>query len=165
MGKVKVASELTAVLDGMQEDVESRKEGGQDIPSPAGISIPRLRAMVNGRVITSEDDGYDQARTIFYGGFDRRPTVIVRAADASDVSRVVLLAQETGLELAVRSGGHSLAGHSVSHGGIVLDLRNVWSLEIDTPGRTAWVQTGATVGECTSAAGAYGYATGFGDTA
>ena len=54
---------------------------------------------------------------------NRRPAAIVRAKDAADVSRVVTLARETGLELAVRSGGHSLAGHSVSEGGIVLDLR------------------------------------------
>ena len=80
----------------------------------AGISISRLRAQVRGRVFTPDDPGYDQARTIFYGGFDRRPQVIVEAAD---VAWVVALARETGLELAVRSGGHSPAGHSVVDGG------------------------------------------------
>src|SRR6266852_4862062 len=77
-----------------------------------GISISQLRAVVKGRVIAPEDAGYAEARTVFYGGIDRRPTVIVRPADASDVARVVSLARETGLELAVRSGGHSTAGHS-----------------------------------------------------
>jgi FAD/FMN-containing dehydrogenase len=89
---------------------------------PTSISIPSLRASIRGRVIAPEDLAYDQARTIFYGGFDRHPAVIVRVADAGDVSRVVSLARETGLELAVRSGGHSVAGQSVSEGGIVLDL-------------------------------------------
>jgi len=148
----------------MKEDAESKKEGSSDRFAPAGISIPRLRATLNGRVITPEDAEYDSVRTVFYGGFDRRPAVIVRAADPSDVSRVVLLAREAGLELAVRSGGHSVAGHSVSHGGIVLDLADMRALQIDTDRRTAWAQAGLTAGEYTAAAGAHGLATGFGDT-
>src|ERR671911_185049 len=103
----------------------------------------------------------DEARTVFYGGFDRRPALIVRAEDATDVSRVVKLARESGLELAVRSGGHSVAGHSVSDGGIVLDLSEMKNLEIDVEGRTAWAQTGLTAGEFTDAAGAPGLPTGF----
>jgi FAD/FMN-containing dehydrogenase len=129
------------------------------------ISIPRLRAALNGRVITPDDAGYDQARTVFYGGFDRRPAAIVRVADASDVARVVELARESGLELAIRSGGHSLAGHSVSDGGIVLDLSAMKALDIDPERRTAWAQTGLTAGEYTTKTHAYGLATGFGDTA
>jgi len=129
-----------------------------------GISIPRLRAVLNGRVIAPDDAGYDKARTVFYGGIDRRPAVIVRVADATDVSRVVSLARETGLELAVRSGGHSGAGHGVSEGGIVLDLSDMRALHIDAERRTAWAETGLTAGEYTAAAGAHGLATGFGDT-
>ena len=68
------------------------------------------------------------------------------------------------MELAIRSGGHSLAGHGVSDGGIVLDLSAMRALQIDAEGRTAWAQTGLTAGEYTAAAGAYGLATGFGDT-
>jgi FAD/FMN-containing dehydrogenase len=129
------------------------------------ISIPQLRAALNGRVITPKDAGYDQARTVFYGGFDqRRPAAIIRAADATEVARVVELARETGLELAVRSGGHSNAGHGVTDGGIVLDLGEMRALEIDAAGRTAWAQTGLTAGEYTTAAGVHGLATGFGDT-
>jgi FAD/FMN-containing dehydrogenase len=128
-------------------------------------SIPRLRAALNGRVITPDDAAYDHARTVFYGGFDQRPAAIVRVADATDVSRVVSLARETGSELAVRSGGHSLAGHGVSDGGIVLDLGAMRALDIDVEGRTAWAETGLTAGAYTTAAGAYGLATGFGDTA
>jgi FAD/FMN-containing dehydrogenase len=84
--------------------------------------------------------------------------------DANEVSSVVSLARETGLELAVRSGGHSLAGHGVSEGGIVLDLSALKALQIDVEGRTAWAQTGLTAAEYTTAAGAQGLATGFGDT-
>lgn len=134
-----------------------------DVAQP-NISIARLRAIVNGQVIAPDDAGYDAARTVFYGGLDRRPAVIVRVTDASDVSRVVLYAHETGAELAIRSGGHSAAGHSVSHGGIVLDLSAMKALQIDAERRTAWAETGLTAGEYTTAAGEYGLATGFGDT-
>ncbi len=130
----------------------------------ATLSIPQLRTVLNGRVIAPDDAGFDKARTLFYGGFDRRPAVIVRAADETDVSHVVSLARETGMKLAVRSGGHSLAGHSVSEGGIVLDLSDMRALDIYPERRTAWAQTGLTAAEYTTAASAYGLATGFGDT-
>jgi FAD/FMN-containing dehydrogenase len=133
-------------------------------PSHPASSIPRLRAALDGRVIAPDDAGYDRARALFYGKFDRRPAAIVRPTDATQVARVVSLARETGLELAVRSGGHSLAGHSVTDGGIVLDLADLRSLEIDAQRRTAWAQSGLTAGQYTAAAGAYGLATGFGDT-
>jgi FAD/FMN-containing dehydrogenase len=128
------------------------------------MSIPRLRTLFDGRVIAPQDAGYDEARTVFYGGIDHRPALIVRASDATDVSRVISLAREAGTELAVRSGGHSLAGHSVSDGGIVLDLSRMKAFELDVERRTAWAETGLTAGEYTTAAGAYGLATGFGDT-
>ncbi|RIH88716.1 FAD-binding oxidoreductase [Calidithermus roseus] len=128
------------------------------------LSIPQLRSAFDGRVIGPEDADYGQARTVFMGGFDLRPAVIIRAANADDVARTISLAQETGLELAVRSGGHSAAGHSSSDGGIVLDLRDMKALDIDVAGRTAWAEAGLTAGEYTVATGAHGLATGFGDT-
>src|SRR3954464_2530358 len=128
------------------------------------IPLSDLRAELNGNVIAPEDPGYDDARGVFFTGFDRRPAVIVRAGDASDVSRVVNLARETGAELAVRSGGHSRAGHGTSEGGIVLDLSAMNAVEIDADGRTAWAQTGVTAGDYTKATGEHGLATGLGDT-
>ena len=126
--------------------------------------VRELRARLDGRVIAPDDAGYEKARTVFYRSVDRRPAMIARPADASEVSRVVSLARETGAELAVRSGGHSLAGHGVSEGGIVLDLSDMRAVEIDSDGRTAWAQTGLNAGDYTTAAGAHGVATGFGDT-
>ncbi len=128
------------------------------------ISISQLRDTMKGRVIAPGDAEYDKARTVFVGGIDRHPAVIVRVADNSDVARVIALARETGLELAVRSGGHSSAGHSVTEGGIVLDLGDMRALDIDVNRRTAWAQTGLTAAAYTTAAGAKGLATGFGDT-
>jgi FAD/FMN-containing dehydrogenase len=128
------------------------------------VPIADLRRSVAGRVLAPGDDGYDQARTIAYGGFDQRPAAIVRVADAQDVACVVRVAADTGVELAVRSGGHSPAGHSTTEGGLVLDLRDMKRLEIDIEGRTAWAETGITAGGYTVAAAEHGLATGFGDT-
>lgn len=134
------------------------------VPNSSTISIPKLRNTLHGHVITPGDPGYDEARGVFYGGIDRRPAVIVKVNDAADVSRVIDLARETGLPLAVRSGGHSVAGHSVCDDGIVLDLSNMRDLQVDVDGRTAWAETGLTAGEFTTAVAAHGLAVGFGDT-
>ena len=125
--------------------------------------LGELRAVVAGRVFAPGTVGYDRARTVSYG-IDRRPAAIVRARSATDVSRVVRLARERGLELAVRSGGHSPAGHGTTDGGIVLDLAGLKSLDIDARRRTAWAGAGLTAGEYTAATAAHGLATGFGDT-
>src|ERR671917_483403 len=132
--------------------------------SPGTDPVSELRALFDGRAIVPEDAAYDAARAVFYGSRNRRPAAIVRAKDAADVSRVVTLAREKGLELAVKSGGHSLAGHSVSEDGIVLDLSRMKGIEVDVEARTAWAETGLTAAEYTSAVGAHGLATGFGDT-
>ena len=130
----------------------------------ATASIEQLAADFNGRVISPDDGEYEQARAVFYRSHDRRPAVIVRPASATAVSQVVSLARENALELAVRSGGHSLAGHGVTEGGIVLDLSDLKGLDLDVEERTAWAQTGLTASEYTAAAGKHGLATGFGDT-
>jgi len=161
MEQAVMAPEMEAVLDDRKED--DVKKGGKVVALESTL-IPQLRASVKGRVIAPGDAGYDKARTVVLGGIDRRPAAIVRVADASDVSCVVLLARETGLELAVRSGGHSAAGHSASEGGIVIDLADMKALEIDAEQHTTWAQTGLTAGEYTTAVGAHGLATGFGDT-
>ena len=127
------------------------------------LSSPQL-ADIKGQIIGPDDAGYDEARTVFAGHIDRRPALIVRAADADDVARVIAFARETDAELAVRSGGHSGAGHGVSEGGIVLDVAELNSLEIDFEHRTAWDGAGLTAGAYTAAAAEHGLATGFGDT-
>jgi FAD/FMN-containing dehydrogenase len=128
------------------------------------LSIPALRSTVRGRVIAPNDADYDKARMVFLGDVDRRPVVIIRPVDADDVATVIALAGETGLDLAVRSGGHSAAGHGVADGGIVLDLGDMRSIDIDVDGQTVWAQTGLTAAELSTALGAHGLAVGFGDT-
>ncbi|HEX6934890.1 MAG TPA: FAD-binding oxidoreductase [Actinomycetes bacterium] len=128
------------------------------------VFLQDLRSRLQGRALGPEDAGYDEARTIMAGGFDPRPAVIVRPAVDADVALTVALARQSGLPLAVRSGGHSGAGHSTADGGIVLDLRDMRAISIDVEGRTAWAEAGLTAGEFTAAAGAHGLAVGFGDT-
>jgi FAD/FMN-containing dehydrogenase len=132
-------------------------------PDPSQFHL-QLGDDLRARVVARGDLAYDKSRAVFFRGFDCRPAAIVRAADATDVSRVVSLARDTGLELAVRGGGHSYAGHGTCDGGIVLDLSQMRALDIDVEGSTAWAETGLTAGAYTAAVGAHGLATGFGDT-
>ena len=132
--------------------------------STTSVPIAQLRSSFDGRVTGPGDAGYDQARKVFYGKWDRHPAAVVRPTSAEEVARVVTLAASSGTELAVRSGGHSLAGHSVSDGGIVLDLAELTALDIDLEGRTAWAQTGLTAAAYSAQVGEHGLATGFGDT-
>jgi hypothetical protein len=127
-------------------------------------TISDLRATLSGRVITPTDPEYDQARRLFYGGMGRHPALIIRVAKDTDVARVIALARDTGLDLGVRSGGHSIPGHSVPEGGIVLDLADMRALDIDAEARTAWAEAGLTAAEYTNATATHGLATGFGDT-
>ena len=96
------------------------------------LSIDRLRDAVNGSVIGPDDADYDAQRTVMYGGIDptaggHRPRRRCEPTSPPSID----VARETGLELAVRSGGHSGAGHSTTDGGIVLDLRDLKAIDID----------------------------------
>lgn len=132
------------------------------ITEPANLSVSRMREVIKGEVITPDDPGYDEARKLYYGA-DRRPAVIIRPADADEVAYVISVARDTDTELAVRGGGHSLAAHSVSDGGIVLDLSAMKGMHVDIEERTVWAQTGLTAAELTKALGDHGLAVGFGD--
>jgi len=127
------------------------------------ISSDQLSAQLTGRVIAPGDPDYDAARTVVPGGYDRRPALIARVANAVDVARAIAAARESGLELAVRSGGHSSAAHGVVDDGLVIDVSEMKGLTIDAEDRTAWAETGLTAGEYTAAAGDLGLATPFGD--
>jgi FAD/FMN-containing dehydrogenase len=159
----RVARSVDECGTGGRSNPTARQEGCV-MHARTDIAIDELRAAVRGRVIDPHDEGYDEARTPFYGGIDRRPAAIVVVADDRDVARVVTFARESGAELAVRSGGHSVLGHSVSDGGIVLDLREMRAIELDVGRREAWAQTGLTAGEYSKAVGEQGLVTGFGDT-
>jgi FAD/FMN-containing dehydrogenase len=134
------------------------------VTDPAAQAIESLRASIAGRVITTADPDYDAARAVLFGAFDARPAAIARVTGPDDVAHTIGVARECRLELAVRSGGHSAAGHSTTDGGLVIDLRELKDLDIDVDGRTAWAGTGLTAAEYTTATAEHGLATGFGDT-
>jgi FAD/FMN-containing dehydrogenase len=128
------------------------------------LDLDALRSRIAGRVIGPNDDDYETARAVMYGGIDRHPAAIVRVAGVDDIREVIETARETGLELAVRSGGHSAKGDSTTEGGIVLDLADMATIEIDPAAKTAWVGGGATALAVAEAAAKHGLAIGFGDT-
>ena len=128
------------------------------------VPVSDLRDSVGVRSLAPGEPGYDEARVVGLGGLDPRPALIVRPTTDEEVARAVTHARRTGLPLAVRSGGHSGAGHSTADGGIVVDLRDMKRLDIDPESRTAWAETGLTAREFTEAAAAHGLAVGFGDT-
>jgi FAD/FMN-containing dehydrogenase len=146
-------------------DVKNVRSDSKHNAAKGEIALAEIRRAVRGQVIVPGDAAYEESCTVFYGGIDKKPRLVIRPVDAADVAHTVSLARENGLELAVRSGGHSSAGHSLSDGGVVLDLRDMKALHIDPASRTAWAQTGLTAGEYTAAADAYDLATGFGDAA
>ncbi len=133
--------------------------------SHATVDLRRLRLELAGEVIGPDDAAYETARTVFLPTVDRRPAAIVRPVDDAAVAAVVELARETGLELAVRGGGHSMAGHGTTEGGLVLDLAWLDGLEVDPDARVATAAAGLTAGQVTKEAGEHGLSIGFGDTA
>ena len=139
-------------------------EGMTDTTTDLPSALAALREAVHGRVVVPGEDDYDELRRSRYGTVDPTPAAVVLAADAGDVVAVVLLARETGVELAVRSGGHSAAGHGTSQDGLVLDLRGLDSLDVDVEAGAAWVGAGVTTGAYTKAVAQHGLATPFGDT-
>lgn len=127
--------------------------------------LPTLNGKFSGATVTPADADYDAFREIAIGGIDPRPGAILRPRTAADVAAAVAFARDNKLELAVRSGGHSGAGHSTTAGGVVIDLRDMKKLEIDEAAKTAWAETGLTAGEVSAAVTAKGLAIGFGDAA
>ena len=87
-----------------------------------GVSVEPLRGRVRGQVLTAGDDGYDQARAVHNGMFDKRPLALLRAEQVADVIAGVNFARDNGLDLSVRDGGHSAPGYGTNDGGLVIDL-------------------------------------------
>jgi hypothetical protein len=127
-------------------------------------ALAELRTRLRGRVLVPGEPEFAPANEVALGGITATPAAIARVTDAAYVSAVVAAARDTGLELAIRSGGHSGAAHGTTDGGLVLDVRGLRELEIDAAARTAWVGSGLTAGEVTAALAEHGLAIGFGDT-
>jgi FAD/FMN-containing dehydrogenase len=130
-------------------------------------SITDLRQRHRGPVIGPDDAGYDPARITFNGMIDRRPELIARPLDVDDVVSAVRYAVDAGLPIAVRGGGHSVAGHCIGDGAVVVDLRLMRYVSVDPDGRTATCGAGALWEDLDPACLRHGLATPggtFGDT-
>ncbi len=110
-------------------------------------------------LLTSADPGYDDARRVWNGAIDRRPAAIARCARADDVVAALRLARERGLLVAVRGGGHGVAGLAVCDDGLVIDLSPMRGISVDPRARTARAQAGVLWGELDAATQAHGLAT------
>lgn len=124
--------------------------------------IDSLRSRLTGQLVTPDSADYDDARATLYG--ERMPLAVVHVVTAEDVAITVDFARDNGLPLSVRSGGHSLAGHSVVDGAIVVDFRRMKRVTIDPEARLARVQAGATSGDLAGPASEHGLALSTGDT-
>jgi len=119
------------------------------------LQIPGFR----GEVITADHHDYDEARAVWNGTVDRRPRVIARCRGTADVAAAVRFARDRGLEIAVRGGGHNVAGTAVCDDGIVIDLSAMRAVSVDPVARTALVQGGALWGDVDHETQAHGLAT------
>lgn len=106
-----------------------------------------LASEVAGEVILPDGAGYDEARVVFNGMIDKRPAAIVRCAGTEDVVAAVNFARELGLVVAVRSGGHSVAGMSICDDGLLIDLSGMKSIDVDPKAKTAEAGGGVLWGE------------------
>jgi FAD binding domain/Berberine and berberine like len=132
--------------------------------SATDIDFATLAARATGAVVTPDDAAYDEERKLFPGDLDRHPTAMVRVVDSADVAAAIDFATTAGVEFTVRSGGHSPLGAGVVDDGLVIDVRDLDNIDIDTDARTAWVGSGVTAADFTTAAGEHGLVLGFGDT-
>ena len=121
--------------------------------------IEDLRASLRGAVLLPGDEGYDRARRIWNGAFDRHPAVIARCAGGADVIQTVNFGRTHDLLVAVRGGGHSFSGQSVCEGGLMIDLSAMRSIRVDPLGRTARLEPGVLLSEFDREAQAFGLAT------
>jgi FAD/FMN-containing dehydrogenase len=141
----------------MADLVAKTRDGAEAAVTAEEVSD--LRAGLRGELLLPDDDGYDRARSIWNAMIDRRPALIVRAAGVADVMAAVNFAREHGLLLAVKGGGHNVAGNAVCEGGLMIDLSAMRSVRVDPRARTARAEGGATWGDFDAETQAFGLAT------
>jgi FAD/FMN-containing dehydrogenase len=123
------------------------------------MNVEELERGFSGDVLVPGRDGYDDARKIWNAMIDKRPAVIARCASVSDVVRAVRFARGAGLALAVRGGGHNIAGSALVDGGLVIDLSRMKAARVDAAARRVTVEGGATLADLDAATQAHGLAT------
>jgi FAD/FMN-containing dehydrogenase len=128
-------------------------------PSDPTADIQRLIEGFGGSVLTCTSAGYVEALIVYNAMFERRPAVIAQCSGVEDVVRALRWGRDMGLEIAIRGGGHSVAGYSMCDEGLVIDLRKMCSVRVDPVARTATASGGTLWGEFDAATYAHGLAT------
>ena len=121
--------------------------------------VAGLQSQLRGEVLQPGDESYDKARKVWNGMIDKKPALIVRCASADDVVAVVSFARENGILLAVRGGGHNVAGTAVADGGLVVDLSPMKGVQVDPERHTVRAEGGVTIGELDEETQKFGLAT------
>jgi FAD/FMN-containing dehydrogenase len=126
---------------------------------PDDAAVATFADELAGELLTPASAGYDEARAVWNAMIDRRPALIAQCVNAEDVIRAVRFAAAHDLPLAVRGGGHNIAGSGVCDGGVVIDLGRMRAIAVDAGARTARVEPGCTLADFDAAAQAHGLAT------
>lgn len=129
------------------------------MPAMPNDQLASLRAAVRGKVLLPGEPGYDQSRAIWNAMVDKRPALVVQCTGAADIAAAVAFARDNRLLLAVRGGGHNIAGKALCDDGLVIDLSPMRAVHIDTGSRRAWVEPGALLADFDHEAQACGLAT------
>ena len=131
----------------------------------SGAEVSEFRGSLRGRLLLANDEGYDQARRLWNGAFDRHPALIARCAGAADVVSAVNFARTHQLLTAVHGGGHSISGQSSCDGGLMIDLSPMKGIRVDPTHMMANAQAGVLLGELDRETQAFGLATTLGTAA
>jgi len=113
----------------------------------ADAALTALREDLVGDVFAPGDPGYDEARKVFNAMIDRRPAVIAQCVDETDVVRAVRFGRDLDLPIAVRGGGHGVAGTALNDGGLVVDLRHMRAVSVDPAAEAVRIAGGATMSD------------------
>jgi FAD/FMN-containing dehydrogenase len=145
--KLRITEDLPAII----------LSGGETILSKA--SVKDFAASLRGNVLLAHSEGYEQARSIWNGMFDKRPALIAQCSGPADVMSSIAYARDNDLLLAVRAGGHSISGKSSCEGGMMIDLTHMNSVRIEPKQQTARVESGALLGALDHESQRFGLAT------
>jgi FAD/FMN-containing dehydrogenase len=118
-----------------------------------------LQRMIQGKVISAADAGYDEARQVWNAMIDRRPALIARCDHADDIPPTIEFARRHRLEISVRGAGHNIAGNALCDGGLTIDFSNMKKVQVDAQKKRAYVEPGATLADLDEATQAHGLAT------
>jgi FAD/FMN-containing dehydrogenase len=153
-----VAATFPACSMKSADPIAAVSSSGEELSLEAA-AVKELAESLGGRLLLSENEGYEAARKVWNGMIDRRPALIAVCTSAADVQNAVTFASERGLLVSVKGGGHSFPGKSVCEGGLMIDLSSMYSVEVDAENKTAVAGGGALLGHLDAATHAHNLAT------